>query len=155
VIFGSGAGYKILLFLHLACVVVGFGPYFLNGLMSRTAGKASDTEARAIAGAGLQISTISQYAIYGVLIFGGAMVGAAPKNTIKFSQAWLPISIVLWIATVGVLHALILPTQRKLRDGDGDRGSLASRLSMSFGILNLLVLVTMLLMIFEPGNKLL
>jgi uncharacterized membrane protein len=149
---GPGSfGYKFLLLLHLVCVVVGFGPYFLNGLLPRAATRASEEGARVVNAATLQISTISQFAIYGVFIFGGAMIGASDKVW-KFSQSWVPISIVLWVAAVGVLHGLVLPTQRKLRDGSGDRAALTNQLSIGMGVLSLIVVVVMILMVWKPGT---
>jgi uncharacterized membrane protein len=143
-------GYRLLLLLHILSVLIGFGPYFLNGLLPRASARASEEGARVANAAALQISTVSQFAIYGVLIFGGALIGASDKK-FKFSQEWVPIAIVLWVVAVGVLHGLILPTQRRLRDAGSDREALTTRLSMSMGILNLIVIVVIVLMIWKPG----
>lgn len=152
-IWSNTAVYKVLLLLHLASVVVGFGPYFLNGLLGRSAAKESPEGGRAITTASLQVSTVSQYAIYGVFIFGAGLIGSSNKN-VTFTQVWVPISVVLWIATVGVLHGLILPAQRKLRDASGDRASLTQTLSAAFGVMNLIVVVALVLMVWEPGGRL-
>lgn len=141
-------GYKLLLLLHLLSVVIGFGPYFLNGLLHRREG-----DGRAVGSGIYQVSTASQFAIYGVLIFGGALVGASNKK-VDFSDWWVPVAIVIWVATVGVLHGMILPAQRKLRDGVGDGPALARQLSMAYGIINVLVIVAVVLMVWEPGTTL-
>jgi hypothetical protein len=59
---------------------------------------------------------------------------------------------VLWVAAVGVLHGLVLPTQRKLRDGSGDRAALTNQLSIGMGVLSLIVVVVMILMVWKPGT---
>jgi hypothetical protein len=155
VIYG-GVAYKVLLFLHLLSVIVGFGPWMLNGLMPRWALKRSAEEARAVHGAVYQVSTMSQYAIYAVFIFGFATLGAATKvggkAPISASDTWVWLSIVLWIGIVGVMHGLALPTQRKLRDGTGDSAALTRTWSIAAGIINVLVLVVIFLMIQEPGR---
>jgi uncharacterized membrane protein len=153
VIYGHGA-YKVLLLLHLLSVVIGFGPWMLNGLLPRWALSRSAEEGQAVNGAAYRISNISQFAIYAAFIFGFATVGSADHNVIKVSQAWVWISILCWLAIVGVMHGLALPAQRQLRDGEGDRAAVTQRLSLAAGIINLLVIVAIVMMVFEPGNKL-
>ena len=152
-IWGDGA-YKVFLALHLIAVIVGFGPWFLNGLIPARAASAEPGEARALSAANLQVSTVSQYAIYAVIIFGAATLGAAHKHTIDFGDAFVFVSIIIWVAIVGVLHGLILPSQRKLAEGTGDRAALTQRQSLGAALLNLLVLVAVVLMVWEPGGHL-
>ena len=152
-IYGAG-GYKILLVLHLLSVVVGFGPWFLNGLLPARALNRDADEAKAISGANLQVSTISQYAIYGVVVFGIGALGAAHKHTIDFGDTFIWLSLVAWVAIVGVMHGLVLPAQRQLAAGAGDRATLTQRQSLGAALINLLVLVAIVLMVFEPGFSL-
>ena len=150
----GGAGYKILLVLHLLSVVIGFGPWFLNGLLPARAMGRDATEGKAISGANLQVSKASQFAIYGALIFGGAALGAAHKHTVDFGDTFIWLSLILWVAVVGVLHGLVLPAQRELADGSGDRATLTQRQSLGVAAINLLVVVAVVLMVFEPGRHL-
>jgi hypothetical protein len=156
VIYG-GKAYKLFLFLHLVSVIVGFGPWMINGLLPQLAAKRSRDEARSIAGVVHQVSSYSQYAIYGVLIFGFATLASAEKaggkKVIDFSDTWVWLSVLLWVVIVGVMHGLAFPTQRKLRDGDGDPATLARNASLVSAIVNLLVLAVIALMIQEPGTK--
>lgn len=153
-IWNDSFAYKLLLFLHLLSVVIGFGGYMLNGLFGRQAAKQTDEGGKAINGAFLQVSKVSQYAMYGVLIFGIGLIGAAKKGAgLSFSTPWVGPAILVWVLMVGVLHGLILPAQTKLAGGDGDRASLTQRLSMSIGIMNLLLVVALVLMVWEPGTK--
>jgi hypothetical protein len=153
VIWGTGA-YKVFLTLHLLAVIVGFGPWFLNGLIPARAMSAEPGEGKVLSRANLQVSTVSQFAIYGVIIFGAAALGSAHKHTIDFGDAFIWVSIIIWIAIVGILHGLILPAQRALADGSGDRATLTQRQSLGAAVLNLLVIVAVVLMVFEPGGHL-
>jgi len=151
VIFG-GTGYKVLLLLHLLSVVIGFGPWMLNGLLGRHALSRASNEAKAVNAAALDVSTASQFAIYGVVVFGILTLVAAHKDTIKFSQGWVSVSFVLWIVIVGVLHGMALPAQRQLRDGAGDARALTQRFAVASGIINVAVIVAVILMIWTPGR---
>ena len=65
---------------------------------------------------------------------------------------WL--SLLLWVAIVGVLHGMILPAQRRLAEGSGDRVTLTQRQSLGVALINLLVIVALFIMVFEPGHTL-
>lgn len=150
----GGGGYKILLVLHLLAVIIGFGPWFLNGLIPQRALGSEPGEAQAISRANLQVSVVSQYAIYAVVIFGLGTLGASHKHTIDFGDTFVWLSILLWVAVVGVLHGMVLPAQRRLAAGDGDRATLTQRQSLGVALINLLVIVALFLMVFEPGHTL-
>jgi hypothetical protein len=149
-IWGGGA-YKVFLALHLLAVVVGFGPWFLNGLIPARAAGAEAGEGRALNRANLQVSTVSQYAIYAVVIFGAATLGSAHKHTIDFGDTFVWLGIIIWVAIVGILHGMILPAQRELAEGKGDRAALTQRQSLGAALLNLLVVVAIVLMVWAPG----
>jgi hypothetical protein len=149
-IWGGGA-YKVFLALHLLAVVVGFGPWFLNGLIPARAAGAEAGEGRALNRANLQVSTVSQYAIYAVVIFGAATLGSAHKHTIDFGDTFIWLGIIIWVAIVGILHGMILPAQRELAEGKGDRAALTQRQSLGAALLNLLVVIAIVLMVWAPG----
>jgi uncharacterized membrane protein len=152
VIYG-GTGYKVLLVLHLLSVIVAFGPWFLNGLLPSAALKHNDQEGKAISGATFQVSNASQFAMYGVFIFGMGVLGARAKGSgISMSNGWVIGSIVGWVAIIGILHALVLPAQRQLKDGTGDRAALTQRQSLGAALINVLVIVVVILMVFTPGK---
>jgi len=153
VIYG-GAAYKVLLALHLLSVVVGFGPWFLNGLLPARALGRDAAEARSIGGANLQVSTASQFGIYAALIFGLGALGSAHKHTIDFGDTFIWVSLIIWVAIVGVLHGLVLPAQRELAEASGDRATLTQRQSLGVAIINLLVVVAIVVMVWEPGRTL-
>ncbi|MHB8465465.1 MAG: hypothetical protein ACYDH6_09585 [Acidimicrobiales bacterium] len=148
----GGTGYKVLLILHLLSAIVAFGPWFLNGLLPSTALKRGQAEGQAINSANFTVSTFTQYAMYAVLVFGFATLGAKSKDApIKMSQAWVVLAILAWVAIVGVLHSMVLPAQRALKDDTGDRETLTRRQSLGVAVINLLVIFALYLMVFAPG----
>jgi hypothetical protein len=152
VIYG-GTGYKVLLVLHLLSVIVAFGPWFLNGFLPAAALKRSPSEGQSINTANFTVSNASQYAMYAVLVFGfGTLFAKAKGAPISASDAWVAISVVVWVAIVGVLHGLVLPAQRALGDGTGDRDAVTQRQSLGVAIINVLVVVALYMMVFEPGH---
>ncbi len=144
--------YRLFLLLHLLSVVVGFGPWVLNGFFPNRALKAGDAEGRAINGVNFEVSRFSQFGMYGVLVFGFAALGAAQKHTIEASDAWVAIGLVCWVLAVGALHGLVLPAQRKLAAGDGDRAALTQRQSLGAAAINVLLVIAVIVMIWEPGG---
>jgi len=155
VIYG-GTAYKILLLLHLLAVVIGFGPWMLNGLLPRMALRDPEGEGRAVNAAAFRVGWISQFAVYAVVIFGFGAMGAATKihgkAQIEMSQTWAGVSLVLWVAIVGVMHGMAFPALKGLRSGEGDRAALTQRFSIASGIVNVGVIVVVALMIWTPGK---
>jgi hypothetical protein len=152
VIYGN-TGYKVLLVLHLLSVVVAFGPWFINGLLPTAASKRGGAEGQAISAANFQVSHATQFAMYGVFIFGMGTLSLKAKGAgISASDTWVWLSIVLWVAIIGILHAIVLPAQRQLKDGSGDSAALTQRQSLGAALINVLVVVVIYLMVFEPGK---
>ena len=98
---GSGV-YKTFLYLHILSAIVGFGAVVLNGVYAAQVRKRPGREGQAIFEANSFIALhIAEYVIYGVFVFGfiTALIG---KPAVKFSQAWLSTSMVLYL--VGIDH---------------------------------------------------
>ena len=147
----GGTGYKVLLLLHVLAVVTAFGPWFLNGLIPSAALKRTPAEGQAINAANFTVSSSTQYAIYAVVIFGFGLLGAKHSG-FSMGKPWVGAALGAWIVIVGVLHAIVLPAQRALKDGTGDREALTQRQSLGVAIINVLVVVAIYLMIFKPGQ---
>lgn len=151
--YGTSTAYKLLLLLHILSAIIAFGPWFLNGLFPSFALKRSQTEGQAINTVNLNVSTFTQFAMYGVVVFGFGLLGAKTKGApVSMSKPWVGIALVVWIAIVGVLHGLILPAQRGLKDGTGDREALTRRQSLGAAAIEVLVVVAVYLMVFRPGQ---
>jgi uncharacterized membrane protein len=142
-------GYNVVLFLHILTALVAFAPAFVHPLLARQT-TALDATARGkvlgmIAGNGRRI-----YAPALILtgLFGFAMQGMS-DSVIEFGDTWFWLAILVWLAMNGVLHAVLLPAERAVADGDE---SASSRVDMGSAILTVMLLVMLYLMVFKPGS---
>ena len=134
-------GYKVLLLLHLLSVVIGFGPWMLNGLLPRWALGRSAEEGQAVNGAAFRISNDQPVRhLRGVhLRIRHARIGALAHDQGQ--------------PGVGVDLDPVLGRHRR-RDArprparaapaarrSGRRATVTQRLSVAAGIINLLVIV--------------
>ncbi len=55
-----------------------------------------------------RVSTIAEYFIYAVFLLGLALVGLG-NNLFDFGQTWIWLSIVLFIAALGLSHGALRP----------------------------------------------
>ena len=89
--------YKILLLLHLATVIVGFGSAFVYPLLRARARRLPPGEAYAINHATFAITApLSTYPTIAAGIFGIGLIGASDE-LYKFSQTWVSIALLLWL----------------------------------------------------------
>lgn len=144
----SDTGYDVMLFLHIVTAFVAFAPAFVHPLLANQT-KALDATSRGkvlgmIAGNGRRI-----YAPALILtgLFGFAMQGMS-DGVIEFGQTWFWLAIVVWIVMNGILHAVLLPADRALADGDEAAEGKAATTGM---VLTVLLLVMLYLMVFQPG----
>ena len=121
--------YQLLLVLHLVTVIAGFGSILLTGLYGVDGGAA----AGAGAAAGREGPSLSEWLVYAVPVTGLLLV-LVSEDRWQFSQAWISLSFLLYIAAVGVMHG-----GRKLQPG------------LRSAILNLLVVAVVVLMVTKPG----
>lgn len=154
--------FELLVFLHLVAVVVGIGTVFLNGMYANIAMKRQGTEGVAISEANYDVSAIAEKFIYAIPVFG--VLAVLANDGIEFSQVWIWLSIVLYIAAIGVAHAVVIPGHRRLNElgrlmSSGQAGpaegaemeALGKRMAPAGMTLNLLAVVLIGLMVWKPG----
>ena len=66
----------------------------------------------------------------------------------RVSDGWILASVILWVAMNGILHAMIIPGERKMAAGDDSQ---ANRVQIGGMAITALFLITLYLMIFQPG----
>ena len=153
----SGA-YKLVLVLHIMCAIVGFGAVFLNGLYAAQVRAYKGREGLAISEANYEVSRVAEYAIYAVFVFGLILAIVADRHFVEFSDAWLNISMILYIVGLGLSHGVLIPSHRKMNEllRAGNRGTeldaAFKRAAATGGVLNLLLAVILFLMVFKPGG---
>jgi hypothetical protein len=166
----TSTGYRIVLVLHIFCAIVGFGAVYLNAIYGNEIKKRRGTDALAIYEANYKVSHIGEFFIYGVFVFGLALVGLSDK-TWKFDQTWVWLAIVLYLIAVGLSHAILLPSVRKMgvlmremvNAGPPPAGSagpppqaaqmavLGKKVGMTGAALDVMMVVILCVMVWKPG----
>jgi uncharacterized membrane protein len=104
--------YKLLLVLHLVCVVVGIGGVMLNGVYGLQAKARPGPGGLAITEANHTASTVAEYFVYGIPVFGILLI--LKFDTWKFSQTWVSLSILLYVIALGIVHGVMVPNVKKM-----------------------------------------
>jgi amino acid transporter len=169
----GGFLYNVFLLLHIGAVVVGFGSSFVYpffGARARKLGPTAPKEAFALSDASLAAShVLTTPVIYAAGAFGIILV-LLSEGVFKFSQLWISIAFLLFIAAAciaGFLHNPNLKAMNalseKIANGDvtpspggpprevaelQERGQKAGAFG---GVLHLLWLLLMIDMIWKPG----
>jgi uncharacterized membrane protein len=157
-----GTGYDILLLLHLLCAIGGFGYLAYSGLtltIGRRRGAAIGTLE-----VSMQVGGLAELLVYGAFLFGVAAVGAS--KAWGFGQAWVWISMGLYLVAIGILHGVIRRNQREyttlakeIASSEGPVPgasvrrveALERRIVGGWGAFNVLVVAVLALMVFRPG----
>lgn len=159
--------FKALLVLHILSAIVGLGAVMLNGLYAAQSQKRPGPAGRAVSEANQAVSTIAEKVIYLIPVFGIALV-LASDGAIKFSTTFVWLSLVLFIAALGVSHAVLTPGHRKINalllemeQGPPPAGGPPPQLAQIQALgkaqaaagasLNVVVAVILILMIWKPG----
>ena len=114
--------YQLVLVLHLVTVIGGFGGILLDGLYGNGEVASATPSPR-----------LSEWLVYAVPVTGLLLV-LVSEDRWQFSQAWISVSFLLYLAAVGVMHA-----GRRLPA------------PVAGGALNLLVVAVVVLMVTKPG----
>lgn len=147
--------YKFLLFLHILSAIVGIGNYMLSGVRANSAMKQGGAANAAVAEAETQAGKVADLFIYAIFLTAIALI--LTGEGIEFSQMWISLSFLLYIAAVGISHGLMKPTARRARAAAGEGRidelpALHQRLAISGTVLNVLGAVLLVLMIWQPGR---
>jgi uncharacterized membrane protein len=139
-------GYNIVLFLHVLAAVVAVTGSIAHPLMFKLEEQRADGDLAALArriALPSRIYAIS-YALAGLIGFGLVSMGDWP-----WGDAWISISMLLWLVTNGLLHALVLPAERAVAGGDT---SAMAKLNLYGPIVTVLVIATVFFMTVKPGG---
>jgi uncharacterized membrane protein len=152
---GVGAGYKILLFVHVLSVVAGLGPtYALPGLMKLR----GDPPSPAVLKAEHVISRYATIAVVLVLVTGVGLITESPAVKGHFGDAhWLHLAIALFVVLAGLGTGYAAPRMRKaVTAAEAGNGAEVRRLldpldKVVGPILGLLLAAIVYLMLLKPG----
>jgi hypothetical protein len=157
---GTNSGiYKLLLVLHLLAVVVGIGTVFLNGLYAAQAKRRGGVAGQAVSEANYDVSSVAEKFIYAIPVFGILLV-LLSDDQIEFTELWIWLSTLLYVAALGVSHAVLIPSHRRMNQlaptitGTGPELAEAEALEKKMGaagaLLNVIVVVIIALMVWKP-----
>jgi uncharacterized membrane protein len=166
-------GYNLVLWLHIASAIIGFGGVMLNGLYAQRAQKRPPAEALAVMEDNAWVSLkVAEIFIYLTAVFGLGVVGLSDKAW-KFSQTWVWLSLVIYVVALGVSHGLLQPRVKKLLAlmgemvsatppagetpaGPPPQAAALAKLGPQIGavsmVLHLSLSVILVLMIWKPGG---
>jgi uncharacterized membrane protein len=158
--------YKTLLVLHILCAIVGLGSVMLNGIYASQAARRQGSARRAVSESNFFVSSIGEYFIYAIPVFGILLVLASDKAW-KFSQTWVWLSLVIYVVAIGISHSILIPGHKRLNslfaemeDGAAaapdsrqavEVDAIGKRMAAAGAILDVTVVVFLILMIWKPG----
>jgi len=155
--------YQIVLLLHIAASIVGFGGIIAHSAYNAKAFGGTAGEASVLLKTTQLVTNFAHYAIYGVFALGIALV-ALSDGGISFGAPWISASFLVWFALVGIAHGMVKPAVRSLRDkaetmnsgakmaDDPEVIGLAKKLALGDGLTQLLIVIALVLMVWQPGN---
>ncbi len=142
--------YRLVLVVHIAAAVVGFGAIALNGMYASQAHRRGGAEGAAIGEANRAATRGAALFVYAVPLLGIALI-LLSDGTWGFDQLWISLSFLLYIVAAGLLGALVIPAQKRISAASGDLGRLQTKVATGTAAINLLVVALLALMIWKPG----
>jgi hypothetical protein len=156
--------------LHILSIIIGFGGVMLNGIYGAEAKKRKGPTGAAIGEANLTVTKIAEKVIITVPIWGILLV-IRSDGVWEFSQLWVGVAIVLFIAVMGFATGVQLKNQKRMVALAGELAAagpppagasgpppqvaemeaLEKKLGMGGAFLSLMVVVLIYLMVFKPG----
>lgn len=160
--------YKFLLVLHIITVVVGIGGVTLNAFYGLAAQRQKGQAGLAIAETNFHVSMIAEKFIYAILPIGILLV-LTSDDAWSFSDLWIWLSIVLYVIALGISHAVVLPTARRMNSLMRDLASrppamggpppevaqleaLGKRIGMGSTVLHVMTVIFIALMVWKPAG---
>jgi hypothetical protein len=133
----DNTGFRIFFLLHILSVVVAFAPAVLAVLPGGRDGAMSVVER---AGRQVYAPALILSGFFGIMLIVTSDIGGT--NIFEFSDVWISLAFVVWIAMNGVFHALVLAGQKQ-----GD----AQKVANGQAVMTILLIVMLYLMIWKPG----
>lgn len=147
--------FKIFLALHLLTAIFAVGPLVHAATTASRGLRKADAAATATA---TRTITIYSYVSTIVVIIGFGLMSMDKPNGNKageFTDLWIWLSVVLWIAAMALALGLVTPTLQKATAaiGRGESVSpLIGRVAAAGGIVGLIFTAIVFLMVYQPGS---
>lgn len=106
--------YRTVMFLHILAAIAGFGGVFWNALYANESKKRPGPGGKAITEATYHVGvTVAEKLIYLVGLTGLILV-ALSDGAWEWSDTWVWLSIVLFLASLALSHAVMIPGQKRI-----------------------------------------
>ncbi len=152
--------YQLVLVLHILAVIIGFGGMFIAGFYGAESAKRSGSEGLVVAETTMKVTSLAPtMAVYTVPILGILLI-LLSDDLWQFSDTWISLSFLLYIAVIVLAVAVHVPNLRKMialrKGGDGVQTTEVERRAKTAallgGVINLLWVAILFLMVFKPGT---
>jgi uncharacterized membrane protein len=148
--------FKIFLTLHLVAAVFAIGP-LVHAATTASRGLRT-TDADATASSARTVKMYSYASVLVVILGFGLMSAKSPythKAIADFGDVWIWLSVLLWLAAVGIALGVIVPSldQATTRIGAGESvESLKGKVAATGGVVGLVFAAIIVLMVYRPGS---
>lgn len=160
--------YYLVFVLHIVSVVIGIGTVSFAGLYGAKAQADQGPGGYAISRANFEVNEVAEKVIYTIPVWGILLV-ILSDGVWGFGQTWVWLSIVLYIAAVGIATGILTPTHRRMNvllaemtSGPPPVGgpppqaaeleTLGKKMARFGPITDILAVVLIVLMIWKPGS---
>ena len=145
--------FKVMLALHLLTAIFAIGP-LVHAVTTASRGlRTKDVAALRSSARMIRIYSIASVIV--VIIGFGLMSATSPygnhETVASFSEPWIWISVVLWVAAVGLCHALVIPPLEKAAADVEQAPSFTARVAAGGGVIGIIFAVIVFLMVYRPG----
>ena len=156
----DGDLYQFVKVLHILAVIIGFGGTFIAAFYGAESTKRPGAECLVIAESTLKVTgLVPTMAVYSVPILGILLI-LLSDDLFKFSEPWISLAFLLYIALIILDVVVQVPAIRKMIavQAGGGSGSfdemrrLNKTVATAGGIVNLLWIAILFLMVFKPGQ---
>lgn len=141
-------GYKIVLFLHIVAVLVSVAPAVAHPVMFTLEKRRKDSDVVALSSRISEASRVYAIALVIAGVIGFGLISMSDK-VVAFGDTWVWLSILIWLALNGVLHAVMFPAEKALAGGDR---SAEKKIESVGPVLGIMVLALIFLMVVKPGG---
>lgn len=153
---GHPAAYDVLVGLHVACAVIGFGAVAISGAygaLGRNAGTPggrpeTEEEVRRYFASGSAL----EYLLLVAPVFGVAAMSVRPGGS-EFGQIWAIGGLVIWVVAGGLFTGLVRPAERRIHAAGVEVRSVraeARTLMWAAAASDLLFVIALFLMVTQP-----
>jgi hypothetical protein len=148
--------FKLFLALHVLTVVFAIGPLVHA---ATTASRGVRTGDGAATRSAARVLKIYSYASVLVVVFGFGLMSATDADTHKkvgeFSNTYIWLSALLWLAAMAIVLAVLVPRLEKVTELIGKQESVVTntgRVAAAGGVVGLIFAVIVFLMVYQPGR---